>query len=189
MEILRLCHEENSGIILTIFDKSTAMNSIQRTELIESYGKAYDDLTEALKTYPKEMWLWKPAPEKWSIHEIVIHIADSEVNSYIRCRRFIAEPGSGVYGYDENKWATELDYHSQSIDDALELFRMLRHMTYKLIRTIPNAIWETATVQHSESGTVTFEQWLKIYEEHIPVHIRQMERTFRLWQADNLGVE
>ena len=85
----------------------------ERDLLIESYGKAYDSLIEALKEFPKEMWQWKPTPEKWSIHEIIIHIADSEANSFIRCRRFIAEPGSGVYGYDENKWAERLDYHSR----------------------------------------------------------------------------
>ncbi len=72
------------------------MTPTERNELIESYGKAYDLLTEALKKYPKEMWQWKPAADKWSIHEIIIHITDSEANAYVRCRRFIAEPGSGV---------------------------------------------------------------------------------------------
>ena len=157
------------------------MTTEQRSELIESYSKAHEKLTDALTKYPADMWQWKPAPDKWSIHEIIIHIADSEANSYIRCRRFIAEPGSGVYGYDENKWAKALDYHGQSTDEALELFRMLRHTTYKLIKTLPEHIWLTATVQHSESGLMTFDKWLQIYEEHIPVHIRQMERTYGLW--------
>ena len=157
------------------------MTTTERNQLIESYGQAYNLLTEAIKKYPTEMWQWKPAPEKWSIHEVIIHITDSEANSYIRCRRFIAESGSGVYGYDENKWAKALDYHHQSIDDALELFKYLRGNTYKLIKTLPDEIWTTATVQHSESGTMAFEQWLKTYEEHIPVHIRQMDRNYNAW--------
>jgi hypothetical protein len=157
------------------------MTTTERNHLIESYGQAYNLLTEALKKYPKEMWQWKPAPEKWSIHEVIIHVTDSEANSYIRCRRFIAEPGSGVYGYDENKWARALDYHHQSIDEALDLFRVLRYTTYKLIKKVPEKVWQTATVQHSDSGTVTFEQWLKTYEEHIPIHIRQMDRNYQAW--------
>ena len=157
------------------------MTTTDRNALIQSYGQAYHTLTEAIKRYPREMWQWKPAPEKWSIHEVIIHITDSEANSFVRCRRLIAEPGSGVYGYDENKWAKALDYHHQSIDEALELFKYLRGNTYKLIKTIPDEIWTTATVQHSESGTMTFEQWLKIYEEHIPVHIRQMDRNYNAW--------
>jgi hypothetical protein len=165
------------------------MTTQERNDLIASYGKAYETFMAALWKYPTEMWQWKPGPDKWSIHEIIIHIADSEANSYIRCRRFIAEPGSGVYGYADAIWAKALDYQNQSTDDALNLFKLLRHMSYKLIKTVPDHIWETATVQHSESGEMAFERWLEIYEEHIPVHIRQMERTYQQWKVDNLGVE
>ena len=159
------------------------MTNQERNALIESYGGAYNILVDALKKFPREMWQWKASPEKWSIHEVMIHIADSEANSYVRCRRFIAEPGSGVYGYNENKWAKHLDYHSQSVEDSLELFRLLRKSSYDLIRTIDDTTWETATVHHSENGLVTFEQWLKTYEEHIPVHIRQMKRNFEAWKS------
>jgi hypothetical protein len=161
------------------------MTKQERTRLIESYGKAYDTLIEALKEFPKEMWQWKPAPDKWSIHEIIIHITDSEANSYVRCRRFIAEPGSGVYGYSETRWATALNYHNQSINESLELFKLLRKSTYYLIKNVPDHVWETATVQHSHAGLMTFEQWLQIYEEHIPVHIRQMKRNFEAWKNQN----
>jgi hypothetical protein len=158
------------------------MTKQERAQLIESYGNAYQILINALKEFPVEMWQWRPAPGKWTIHEIVIHIADSEANSYIRCRRFIAEPGSGVYGYDQDKWATDLNYHEQSIEDSLELFKYLRKMSYDLIKTVDDKIWETATVNHSENGIMTFEQWLQVYEEHIPVHVAQMKRNLEAWK-------
>lgn len=161
------------------------MTTSERNQLIKSYGKAYPVLIESLKEFPKEMWQWKPAPEKWSIHEIIVHIADSEANSYVRCRRFIAEPGSGVYGYDENKWARNLNYHQQSIEDSLELFKWLRKMTCDLIKTVDEHTWQTATVDHSENGIMKFEEWLKIYEEHIPVHIRQMKRNYEAWKMQH----
>jgi DinB superfamily len=156
---------------------------MERNRLIECYGNAYPLLIEALKEFPKEMWQWKPAPEKWSIHEIIVHIADSEVNSYVRCRRFLAEPGSGVYGYDENKWAKNLNYHNQRVEDSLELFKWLRKMTFDLIKTVDEKTWQTATVIHSDNGEMKLEKWLKIYEEHIPVHIRQMKRNLEAWNA------
>ena len=159
------------------------MTREERNKLIESYGQAYSVLIEALKEFPKEMWQWKPAPNKWSVHEVIVHIADSEVNSHVRGRRFIAEPGSGVYGYDENKWADKLNYHAQSTEDALELFKWLRKTTYDLIKTVDDHTWQTATVNHSENGVMNFEQWLTIYEEHVPVHIRQMQRNLAAWKA------
>jgi hypothetical protein len=159
------------------------MTREERNKLIESYGQAYPVLVEALKEFPKEMWQWKPAPNKWSVHEIVVHIADSEANSYVRCRRFIAEPGSGVYGYDENKWTDKLYYHRQSTDEALELFKWLRKMSYDLVKTVDESTWKTATVDHSDNGIMKFEDWLRIYEEHVPVHIRQMKRNLQAWNA------
>ena len=47
------------------------MTKQERNTFIESYGNAYNILVEALKEFPKEMWQWKPAPEKWSIHEVI----------------------------------------------------------------------------------------------------------------------
>ena len=76
------------------------------------------------------MWYFRPSKDRWTLHEVIIHITDSEANSYIRGRRFLAEPGGTVLGYDEEKWAVELGYPDQSTEDALELFKWLRHNTY-----------------------------------------------------------
>ena len=157
------------------------MSTESRKEKIERYGNAYDLLAAFLPTLPREMWLYKPAPDRWSVHEILIHITDSEANSYIRCRRFIAEPGSSVMAYDENLWATGLNYHERSIDEALELFRHLRGSSYNLIRTLPESVWSN-TIEHPENGTMTFDDWLDTYERHVPIHIAQMERNLKAWE-------
>lgn len=153
----------------------------QRKQKIESYGKAHQLLIEALPRFPREMWQFRPAPGEWSIHEIVVHIADSEAASFFRCRRFLAEPGSTVPGYDEALWARKLDYHSQSMDAALELFKWLRGNTHALIKDLPESAWHS-TVTHSENGVMTMDNWLDTYERHIPDHIRQMEDNFEAWK-------
>src|SRR3989304_3173340 len=89
------------------------MTPSERKQKIESYGKAHDTLTEALQRFPKEMWAFTPK-DGWSIHEILVHIADSEANSFVRCRRFIAEPGSDVLGYDPGQWSNALGYTGQN---------------------------------------------------------------------------
>jgi len=158
------------------------MTGAERKQKIETYGQAPEMLEEALKQFPKEMWQFKPAPDRWSIHEIIIHLADSEVSSYVRARRFIAEPGQSVMAYDQSAWASKLDYHSQSTDEAIALFRLLRKSTYKLIRSLPDAAW-SHTVQHPEHGTMTFDRWLDIYDRHIPGHISQMQKNLEAWKA------
>ena len=80
------------------------MTDSQRQAKIDSYGKAYNLLIESLERFSREMWQYRPAEDQWSIHEIVVHIADSEANSYVRCRRFLAEPGETLMAYDEMRW-------------------------------------------------------------------------------------
>jgi uncharacterized damage-inducible protein DinB len=158
------------------------MTTEERNKVIESYGQAYHQLMEAMKELPREMWQFKPAPDRWSIHEIIVHIADSEVNSYIRVRKGIAEPGAKILGYDQDAWATSLDYPHQNIEEHLELFRWLRQTTYHLIKNQPDSVWAN-TYEHSENGPTTLEEWLHIYERHIPSHIHQMQRNFDIWRG------
>lgn len=156
------------------------MTREERFQKIESYGNAYAQLVDALEQFPKEMWQFKPSPDNWSIHEIVVHITDSEVNSYIRCRRFVAEPGKPVMAYDEELWAALLNYHSQSTEDALVLFKWLRLNTYNLIKVLPESAWSN-TVYHPENGIMTLDDWLGVYERHIPAHIEQMQANYQAW--------
>lgn len=158
------------------------MDRHERQERIKLYGAAYDLLVAALETFPKEMWKFRPAPGEWSIHEQIIHLADSEANSYGRLRRGIAEPGSAVFAYDQDVWAIKLDYHAQSCDNALQLFRWLRQTSYDLILTLPDDVW-SHTIEHPENGTVTLDDWLIVYSDHVPSHITQMQGCCRVWQA------
>ena len=155
----------------------------ERQRKIESYGRAHHTLIAALANFPSDMWQYRPAPDRWTIHEIVIHITDSEANSYIRCRRFIAEPGTTISAYDEQRWAAALDYHTLSTDTALELFKWLRDSTAALIRSLPDDRWSNA-LYHPEVGTMTLDDWLDTYERHIPDHIAQMQAVYEAWESE-----
>ncbi|HKZ87254.1 MAG TPA: DinB family protein [Anaerolineae bacterium] len=156
------------------------MTQAERLRKIESYGKAHAELVEALRQFPREMSTFKPSPDRWSIHEIVIHIADSEANSYVRCRRFVAEPGESVMAYDEMRWADTLRYHDQFTDEAVELFKWLRLRSYRLIMSLPEAVWSN-TVFHPENGVMTMDDWLDVYERHVREHIEQMRANYANW--------
>ncbi len=160
------------------------MTHNERRSMIERYGQAHAGLMEGLRAFPRKMWTFKPAPDQWSIHELIVHIADSEANSFARCRKFIAEPGSTVMAYDENVWARALRYHDQSPDDALELFRWLRHTSYALIKSLPESAWAN-TIYHPENGTMTMDDWLDVYERHAREHLAQMRDVYAVWQPQS----
>lgn len=158
------------------------MNKQDRDEKIELYGRGLDMLMETLKDIPREMWKFKPEPKEWSVHEVIIHLADSESNAALRARKLIVEPGGTLMGYDQDKWATELNYHQQSTDDALETVRLVRKTTYELLKKQPDEVF-THTVKHPEyEEAYTFEKWIDIYSAHIPGHIEQILNNYKIWR-------
>ena len=158
------------------------MNAEARAKKMVSYGNAHAALVDALRQFPREMWRFKLAPDQWSIHEIVIHLSHSEAHSYIRCRTCIAEPGQAVMAYDENEWAVALCYHDQSMEEALDLIKCLHLQTYTLIQSLPDSVW-SHTLEHPENGTMSLDDWLDVYERHIPDHIDQMKGVYAAWRA------
>jgi hypothetical protein len=158
------------------------MSPEERKLKIKRYGKGYAMLKETLADIPRKAWKFKPAPSEWSIHEIIIHLADSETNAALRARLLAAEPGRAVMAYDQDKWALRLNYHDQDVEDALKLVKAARKMTYKWLKTLPDEVFEN-TVLHAEyDKPYSFEMWLALYSEHIPGHIEQIKNNFELWK-------
>ena len=157
--------------------------SNERRRILESFGRSPALLCGALREFPRKMWLYKPATDRWSIHEIILHLADSEASAYIFCRHFIAEPGSAPVEFDAVRWADSLGYFHQSTREALEIIRRLRRMTYQLLVTLPDPVW--SHIVHSKSGEVRLERWVELQEQHIPHHLGQMRENYESWLERN----
>jgi hypothetical protein len=147
---------------------------------LESFGRGPFLLSAALEQFPKKMWLYKPSDGLWSIHENILHLADSEAHAYIRCRRFIAEPGSSIARFDSKSWACNLGYFHQSTREALRIIRNLRRTTYELLIALPESVWEHS-LEHATEGRLTLSEWLRLEEDHIPRHIDRMKRNYEQW--------
>jgi hypothetical protein len=158
------------------------MTQQERLKKLESFGKAADLVWESLKQFPRNMWQYRPGPDRWTIHEILIHLADSEVHAYARCRKIIAEPGTQVMAWSQDTWAKELNYHTQDPETSLELFRLLRKSSYDLLKAVPEAVWQSHSVIHPEYGPQTLDRWLEIYEHHGEAHVNQMKKNLEAWQ-------
>ena len=155
---------------------------MNRQKLIEEFANGAAMMRQALEALPKEMWDWKPAPDKWSVHQIIIHMPDSEASGYVRCRRAIAEPGCTVSAYDQDAFADKLNYHQMDIETALELFRLMRELTVQLLHTVDDSVW-TNQFYHPEHGMIDLNWWLEAYAEHARKHVGQMQRNLAEWEA------
>jgi hypothetical protein len=158
------------------------MTATERGALIRRYAKGPDLLEAAIAEVPSEALQWRPAPDKWSVHEVAVHCADSETNSHMRIRYLVAEDRPVIMGYDQDRWAQAMDYHAHPMDLALQTVRAVRANTLPLLRRLTETQWAKVGT-HSESGTYGAEQWLRIYAEHLEVHERQVRRILAAWRG------
>jgi hypothetical protein len=158
------------------------MDKNERQGKIELYGRGFELLMAALKDIPREMWKFRPAPGEWSVHEVLVHLGDSETNAALRARKLAVEPGGMLMGYDQDRWAVELNYHDQDPDDALQVTKFARLTTYNWLKTLPDEVF-THSVRHPEyDEPYTFEKWINIYSAHIPGHIEQIQNNYEIWK-------
>jgi hypothetical protein len=158
------------------------MSREERESLIEQYARGPARLREALAKAPKEALQWRPEPGRWSVHEVVVHCADSEANAALRIRYLVAEKEPLIVGYDQDAWARLFDYHAQSLEEALAAAAAARDRTVPVLRRMADADWAKAG-RHTESGPYSAEDWLRIYAAHLEGHARQIERNAEAWTA------
>ena len=156
----------------------------EREKLIRRYEEGPAKLSTALAKVPKEALQWRPGPERWSVHEVVCHCADSETNAAVRIRFLACEESPLILGYDQVRWAKTLDYHSLPLGPALAAVEAVRRHTAALLRRLPPEAW-ARTGKHTESGSYSAERWLEVYAEHLEKHSRQIERNLAAWRAED----
>lgn len=164
------------------------MTASERRCLIDRYASGPTLLKQALSHVPSAAMTWRPAAGKWSVHEVVCHCADSETNSAMRIRYLFAEREPTIAGYDQDEWASALDYHSLPLDLALAQIETVRRWTADLIRRAPEEAWSRSGTHTEMAGErYTAERWLQIYGEHLEIHARQILRNVSEFQANRGG--
>jgi hypothetical protein len=114
-----------------------------------------------------------PQPGKWSIRQIVAHLADAEIVGTMRLRRIIAEDDPKLEAFDQDAWTQNLDYARRKPSQALETFRRIRGENYELLKDLPEAAFARVGI-HSERGPLTLKQLLQGYAEHAENHAAQL---------------
>jgi hypothetical protein len=156
-------------------------NAAEREERIVQYERGALRIRDALAVVPDAAVRWRPAPGRWSVHEVVCHCADSEMNGAARIRYLVAQKDPAILGYDQDEWARVFDYHTLPLEPALRTIEAVRASTTVLLRALPEEAWRKEG-RHSESGRYSAQDWLRIYSDHLEKHARQIERNLAAWQ-------
>lgn len=122
-------------------------------------------------------------PGKWSISEIVAHLADTELAAGFRFRAIAGgEDGVPLTGYDQNLWAEAGNYHGAKINDSLKTFLAIREANLRYLNGLPESAWSKYGI-HSERGRETLHDLVVLVAGHDLNHIGQIKRILSSAQA------
>jgi len=144
------------------------------SDLLERFRRGPEFVAMVLTGVFGEEEDFLPAPGKWSIRQIVAHLADSEMVCAHRLRLIIAEDNPTLTAFDQEAWTRNLDYARRKPKQSLESFRRVRGENYELLKELPESVY-TRTGNHSERGPITLRFQLELLAEHAESHARQMQ--------------
>ncbi len=149
--------------------------SIPTPEQIDAFEAAPAQFIAAIEGLSDTQLLCMSAHGEWCIHEVLVHLPDSETFGYERLRRVIAEDKPNLAAYDEAVWAVHLNYCACDYKLALALFAAQRHSSAALLRSLPASAWER-TGMHTERGEMSLYDIFSLYLSHGNAHLRQIEQ-------------
>jgi hypothetical protein len=112
---------------------------------------------------------------KWSVRQVVQHLADSDLVGAFRFRMVLAHDGPELPGYDQDLWAQRLAYQDSDLPGALQEFSTLRYATVRLLRRATPQDMERV-MRHAERGDEPLSLMIRTYAGHDLVHLRQIAR-------------
>jgi hypothetical protein len=162
--------------------KETAAQYIQRIlghvegkdplKVQKSTGKKMEKL---IKRLSKKQLRRRPAAGKWSIAEIMAHLADAEVVASWRMRLILGSSGTPIQPFDQDVWAKTFRYENQDPKQTLKVFRVLRENNLALLKSVPRKLWENHGM-HAERGKETIAHIVRMFAGHDINHLQQMEK-------------
>ncbi|MFZ0760729.1 MAG: DinB family protein [Candidatus Sulfotelmatobacter sp.] len=132
-------------------------------------------LERLIKGVPAAKLRKRPAPGKWSVNEIVAHLADVEMVVGFRMRLILGAPGTPVAAFDQDAWVISGHYEKRDPRKSVEQFRVLREANLALLKSLTPEQWKHCGM-HSERGQETIEHIVRMIAGHDLNHLQQMER-------------
>jgi hypothetical protein len=117
----------------------------------------------------------RPAPDKWSVAEILAHLADTEIVVGWRIRSILGAPGTPIQAFDQDAWAAAGNYAKRDPRKSVEQFRAVRDANLALYKSLSPEQWKHFGM-HAERGEESLQRILHMMAGHDINHISQIER-------------
>ncbi|MGA9566081.1 MAG: DinB family protein [Candidatus Korobacteraceae bacterium] len=132
-------------------------------------------LAQLIDGVPTETLRARPAPDKWSVAEVLAHLSEGEITSSWRYRQMIEHDGCSLPGYDQELWARLGGYAIRKPETSLQLFRLLREENLQMFDKLTPEEWQRHGV-HTERGEMTVRDLAVQIAGHDMNHVAQIRK-------------
>jgi DinB superfamily len=158
------------------------------TARLLSYGEGKDPLrlqqaapaklASLLRGRNRKQLMRRPATDRWSVAEILAHLADAELAISWRLRQVLTNNAISIQAYDQDLWAKTFDYGRRDPRQSLANFRTLREANVALLKSVPRKLWENYGV-HQERGNESVNHIVRMVAGHDLNHLQQVEKILK----------
>jgi hypothetical protein len=140
---------------------------------LELLSKSHDEIAALVKGADASKMSRRPQPDKWSVTEILAHLADVELVQGFRMRLILGSNGTAIQGFDQDAWAAYSNYAKHDPDLSLRAYLATRERTVRLLESLPAEKWDYYGM-HSERGKETVTRCAEMLAGHDINHMRQI---------------
>ena len=151
------------------------LDMLGRRDPMEVLGELLPWLADRIRGLDDSALRRPEAPGKWSVIEVIQHLADSDVVFSYRLRMMLTEDRPPLLGYDQDRWAGELRYRDVPLELALDQLRSMRAANLHVLRRLSPPQLERVGL-HSERGPESAGFLLQLMGGHDLVHRSQIDR-------------
>ncbi len=143
---------------------------------LDAAEKSPKQIAAAVSGLPDKTLRYKPATDKWCILEILAHLADIEILYAHRIRQMLADKKPVIAPIDQDDWARNLGYMSESAPELVALYGLNRHHTLQLLRRIKPQDLEKSAFHPELQKDVDVAEYVERIGTHGANHLQQIER-------------
>jgi hypothetical protein len=155
------------------------MTTEVKLKLIEQFYNASKEFDDTL-SLDKDVVLFRPFNDSWSIIEQVVHCVDFDVANFHRYRRGIVSPGTTVLSFD-GTWTSMLDYQASELASAIHIIKAVRYFMAFHLKHIVDDDWSKYIYAFNNGTSFNLEEALQHFINHVGFHRELIDRNIKLF--------
>jgi hypothetical protein len=144
-------------------------------EAFQRLSGAFDDRLQ----FEKDVVLYRPSRDAWSIIEQVVHCVDFDIANFHRYRWGIVSPGTAVLSFD-GRWTSVLDYQASDLSSAIGAIKAVRRFMASHLKRIVDSDWSQYVYTFGDGKGFNLEDALRHFNSHVGFHRELIDRNIKL---------